>query len=53
MSASTAIFVALIIAAVAVLPTWKFSKMWGGGYTPSTFCSLMLCAHTYTVLFAR
>ncbi|MBL8513277.1 MAG: DUF3309 family protein [Betaproteobacteria bacterium] len=53
MSASTAIFAALIIAAIAVLPTWKYSRLWGGGYTPSIFCSLMLCAHIYTVVFVK
>ncbi|MBL8520415.1 MAG: DUF3309 domain-containing protein [Betaproteobacteria bacterium] len=53
MSASTAIFVALFTLAIAVLPTWKYSKVWGGGYTPSIFCSMMLAAHLYTVMFVK
>jgi Protein of unknown function (DUF3309) len=53
MGSSTAIFVALILGAIAFLPNWKYSKMWGGGYTPSVFISLMLAAHLYTVIFAK
>lgn len=53
MSTSTLIFVVLIFLGVAALPVWKYSKVWGGGYTPSIFVSVMLAAHVYTIMFVK
>ncbi len=53
MSISTMIFIGLIALFLAVLPMWKYSKMWGRGYTPTIFVGLVLVAHLYTVLTAK
>jgi hypothetical protein len=49
-SSSVLIFVVLAVLAVAFLPNWKYSRTWGGGYTPSIFIGLMMVAHIYTIL---
>ena len=53
MSSSTLIFIVLLVLIVATLPLWKYSKMWGSGYTPSVFLGIILAAHMYTVLFSK
>ena len=50
MSTTMMISLVLIFLMIAALPTWKYTRMWGGGYTPSVFVSLMLAAHIFTAI---
>ena len=51
MGSSALIFVVLVLLIVAMLPAWKHSYLWGGGYAPSIFIAVILAAHTYTMVF--
>jgi len=51
MEVSNIIFLVLILLIVAVLPMWKYTKAWGGGYKMSIIVGMVLAAHGYTVLF--
>jgi hypothetical protein len=53
MDASNIIFTVLIVLAIAVLPMWKYSRSWGGGYKMSFFVGMVLAAHTYSVIFVN
>ena len=53
MAESSVIFLVLLVLVVALLPMWKYSRMWGGGYTMSMIVCLVLAAHSYTVMFVN
>jgi hypothetical protein len=53
MGESAIIFTVLLVLVVAVLPMWKYSKMWGGGYKMSIIVGLVIVAHSYTVMFVN
>jgi len=53
MSTSNIIFLVLIFLIIAVLPMWKYSRAWGGGYRMSTIVGMVLAAHVYTVMFVN
>jgi len=50
MSITMIISLVLVILLIASLPIWKFSSMWGGGYTPTIFVAFMLGAHIFTAI---
>jgi len=52
MGTSSLITLALIVLMVLSLPTWKYTKLWGGTYTPTGFLGFILAAHIYTVFFS-
>ena len=51
MNISMWITIGLIVLIVLTLPDWKYSRIWGGSYTPTGFLVFILAAHLYTVLF--
>ena len=53
MGESAIIFTVLLVLIVAVLPMWKYSKLWGGGYKMSIIVGLVIVAHSYTVMFVN
>ncbi len=53
MSSSAIVSITLVILFLAALPVWKYSRIWGGGYTPCTFLGFMMAAHIYTVFFVK
>ena len=53
MSSSVLITVVLIVLLIAAQPFWKYSRMWGGGYTPVIFVGAILAAHMYTIMFTK
>jgi hypothetical protein len=53
MGASNILFIVLLVLIVAVLPLWKYSRIWGGGYKMSLIVGMVLAAHTYTVIFVN
>lgn len=50
MSTTMIITLALVFVLILSLPIWKFSRMWGGGYTPTIFVCFMLGAHIFTAI---
>lgn len=51
MNAPFIITLVLIAIAIAMLPMWKYSRHWGGGYKMSAIAGLMLGVHIFTVYF--
>lgn len=45
-------FITLVIIALIVLtlPTWRYTRMWGGTYVPATVLGAALAAHVYGML---
>ncbi len=51
MSASVLIAIVLLVLIAVSLPMWKYTRMWGGTYTPAIFIGCVLAAHVYTMIF--
>lgn len=50
MSNNNLISFALLSLMVLTLPQWKYSRIWGGSYTPATILGFMMAAHVFTAL---
>jgi hypothetical protein len=53
MGSSFLISIVLVTLFIAALPVWKYSRIWGGGYTPCGFLGFIIAAHVYTMMFVK
>ncbi len=52
MSPANLISIALLALILLTLPQWRYTRIWGGTYTPTAVLGFMLAAHAYTILRA-
>ncbi len=50
MSTPWIVTLGLLFVIIITLPNWKYSRMWGGGYTLTLFAAFALGAHIFTTL---